>query len=98
MLRFQNPDLESESRIKNTNLEHIYIVHLPWNSLGNHLMHITSCCTNSFPRYGKFKETHVPVLELEHRIQNTTLESGCLVHLTYNSIWNHLMSNISCYD
>ena len=43
MLRFQNPDLESESRIKNTNLEPRYIVHLPWNSLGNHLIHIASC-------------------------------------------------------
>ena len=41
MLRFQNPDLESESGIKNTNLEPRYIVHLPWNSLGNHLIHIS---------------------------------------------------------
>ena len=39
MLQFQNLDLESESRIKNTNLEPRYIVHLPWNSLGNHLIH-----------------------------------------------------------
>ena len=43
MFRFQNPDQESESRIKNTNLEPRHIVHLPWNSLGNHLIHITSC-------------------------------------------------------
>ena len=51
-----------------------------------------------FPRYGKFKEIHVPVPELEYRIQNTTLESGYLVHLTYYSLGNHLMSNIICYD
>ena len=42
MLRFQNPDLESESRIKNTNLELRCMVNLPWNSHGNHLIHITS--------------------------------------------------------
>ena len=124
MLRFQNPDLDSESRIKNTNLEPRYIVHwswmvcwgltslchtnghveampareinpftaltrirsqflrtqlstsnrqrvdtttpqtvqpsglahLPWNCLGNHLIHITSCQANSFPAMANLRK------------------------------------------
>ena len=43
------------------------------------------------------RKIHVPVPDLEYRIQNTTLESF-LVHLTHDSLGNHLMSNISCYD